>query len=68
MNNKKKNQSTPENVPTSYDKKELHIKIEELRIELQKLASANGLADESVIKLSQELDKYIIQYQYLTRP
>ncbi|RNB55267.1 aspartyl-phosphate phosphatase Spo0E family protein [Brevibacillus gelatini] len=42
--------------------KALHDKIEKLRMQLHELVSKRGLNDKSVIKLSQELDVYILQY------
>lgn len=37
--------------------------IEDLKRQLNQLVSEKGLADESVLKLSQRLDQYILKYQ-----
>lgn len=44
----------------------LQRKIECLRSQLHLLASQKGLAHQSVIELSQELDQYIVLYQQAT--
>ncbi|MFS0917655.1 Spo0E family sporulation regulatory protein-aspartic acid phosphatase [Brevibacillus sp. 179-C 1.1 NHS] len=40
-------------------------KIEELRAQLHTLAKEKGFNDYSVVKLSQELDGYIVEWQQL---
>ncbi|MCM3470187.1 aspartyl-phosphate phosphatase Spo0E family protein [Brevibacillus borstelensis] len=73
MRNHKENRSSKGSMPkkrnTSSDvqitAKALHDKIEELRMQLNDLVNKRGLDDKSVVKLSQELDVYILQYQQL---
>jgi hypothetical protein len=38
------------------------IKVEELRKKLEELILIKGTADEEVLKLSQQLDNYIVNY------
>lgn len=45
----------------------LEHKIEELRSKLHGLANQNGFVDQTVIELSQKLDKYIVRYQKLSQ-
>jgi hypothetical protein len=37
--------------------------VEELRVQLHELVSLKGLSDHSVVRLSQELDSYIVRLQ-----
>lgn len=73
MRNHKENRSFKGSMPrirkTSSDvqitAKALQDKIEQLRMQLNDLVNKRGLDDQSVVKLSQELDTYILQYQQL---
>lgn len=53
-------------------KKDKHVenmlkqKIEEVRAQLYALAREKGLSDSDVVRLSQELDQYIVWLQQLT--
>jgi hypothetical protein len=38
------------------------MKLEELRIELERLIDIKGIEDKDVLELSQKLDLYILQY------
>jgi|GEM_PF-6392916 len=43
----------------------LRLKIEELRTQLHELAQQKGMTDSAVIRLSQELDQYIVLFQQM---
>lgn len=43
----------------------LRLKIEELRTQLHQLVQQKGMTDSSVIRLSQELDQYILLFQQM---
>ncbi|MGD8191904.1 aspartyl-phosphate phosphatase Spo0E family protein [Brevibacillus ginsengisoli] len=47
------------------DQNTLKQTIHQLKIELNHLVSERGLSDDSVLKLSQLLDTYIVEYQLL---
>lgn len=46
-----------------YDIKQIEVKIQELRAQLHEIAKEKSLADPEVVKVSQELDKILVQYE-----